>query len=129
RRRPVPGSPRQDEEAAHRLRRPAGGPRPPRLQAVKRAVADLDRDRVEDLEREDALGLLVEEADERPRAVALLDERGGEQLRRRLERARAVDVPGTERMVAQHRPGAVRSEALDLGGALLLRVAGEGENV
>ena len=76
---------------------PQAFPRLPRLQALKRAVAEPDRDRVEDLEREDALRLLVEEADERPRAVALLDERGGEQLRRGLERPRGVDVPRAER--------------------------------
>ena len=63
------------------------------------------------------------------RAVARLHERGGEQLRLGLERARGVDVPRPEGVVAEHGPGAVRAEALDLPRALLLRAAGEDEHV
>ena len=94
---PFPVLLRRRRRSASGFADPQAVPGLPRLQGLKRAVAEPDRDRVDDLEREDALRLLVAEADERPRAVALLHERGGEQLRLGLERPGGVDVPRPER--------------------------------
>src|SRR5262249_37246143 len=64
----------------------------PQREPVAVAV-ERDPDRVDDLEAQLAAVLEVAKADERPAAVALLHERGGEQHRLGRERLRSGDVP------------------------------------
>jgi hypothetical protein len=68
------------------------------------AALAADRDRIEDVERMDPLWFEIAEPDQCPYAISLTYEWGGEQLWLSGERLGAIDVPGTQYVVARNRP-------------------------
>jgi len=84
-----------------------------------------DRNRVDDVERIDALGFQIHKSHQHPIPVAVLHERRREKIGLGQKGLRTADIPRPDQGIVGHRPGAVQSRLLFPPFGLFVGVTGE----